>query len=230
MAHAETELRDFGKSRVYTKVDSSSQLPTAIPFSEVEQSAFTTRWNLTEPALSVMARLPASLSELVLSTFFAEAEDDTSLKFLQSLADLIRPRRREGKRPDQVLGYLSDILRRNHTPTGVACSNAGELVVTLDKDVLVVPLDEFSDEHTLGLLAFGLSFSGMAVVHSRTDLTNLETHFPKLYCDLCLSRIRVVDNPSELLYVAPDELDSAIDRAVQARLDALNPNPLLPTP
>ena len=155
---------------------------------------------------------------------------DTSEKFLKSLADLIRPRRREGKRADQVLGYLSDMLRRNYSATGLGCSESGILVITLDKDVLVINLCDFSDEHVLGLLAFALTFNGLTVVHSQSDLDNLKRFFPKLYVDLCETRIRMVDNPSELLYVAPDEIEACIDRAVQARLDSLNPNPLLPTP
>jgi hypothetical protein len=104
------------------------------------------------------------------------------------------------------------------------------LIVTLDKDVLVITLPDFSDENVLGLLAFALSFNGMSVVHSATDFNNVKKYYPKLFVDLCVSRIRLVDNPSELLYIAPDETEAGIDRAVQARVDALNPNPLLPTP
>ena len=231
MAHSECELRDFTKSRELMKIPDSQTPPTPAPITEEERQAFIFRWALEGPAVSVISRLPESLGELVQSTFFADSsESNTSSKFLKCLADLIRPRRREGKRPDQVLGYLADILRRSHSPAGVACSDSGTLVVTLDKDVLVIPLVDFSDENVLGLLAFALSFNGMSVVHSAADLTNLKNHFPKLFVDLCVSRIRLVDNPSELLYVAQDETDASIDRAVQARVDALNPNPLLPTP
>jgi hypothetical protein len=231
MAHSECERRDFAKSRELMKVSDSQTPPSVVPVTEDERRAFIARWALREPAVSVIARLPDSLAEIVQSTFFADGSDaDTSMQFLKCLADLIRPRRREGKRPDQVLGYLADILRRSHTPTGVACSDSGTLIVTLDKDVLVITLPEFSDENVLGLLAFALSFNGMSVVHSATDFNNLKIFYPKLFVDLCVSRIRLVDNPSELLYIAPDETEAGIDRAVQARVDALNPNPLLPTP
>jgi hypothetical protein len=231
-AHASIEIRDYVKSREWNRVSESQSPPaTAIPWTEEETRAFINRWSLQEPALSVLSRLPENLSEVILSTFYADSgETNISGKFLKCLADLIRPRRREGKRPDQVLGYLSDILRRNYSATGIACSQSGVLVVTLDKDVLVINLRDFPDENVLGLLAFALTFNGLTVVHSQTDLDNLKESFPKLYVDLCESRVRIVDNPSQLLFIAPDELDACIDRAVQARLDSLNPNPLLPTP
>ncbi len=228
-AHSECELRSFDKSRVYKRGDPPPS--AAVPMTPAETDAFTARWDLREPALSILTRLPEQLSELVQRSYFVEGpETDTTGMFLKCLADLIRPRRRECRRPDQLLGYLSDILRRNNAPTGLACSPTGTFVLTLEKDVLVVPLPEFSDEHALGLLAFAMTFNGLTVVHSCADMDNLRKHFAKLYVDLCESRIRRVDNPSELLYVATDETDASIDRAVQARLDALNPNPLLPTP
>jgi heme oxygenase len=70
----------------------------------------------------------------------------------------------------------------------------------------------------------------MSVVHSVSDLNNIKNNFfPKLYVNL-LDRVRVVDNPSEIIYVAAALDERLADRASQARLDALNPSPLLPTP
>ena len=232
MAHAESELRDYSTARIYNKTSEGKSPPSPpVAITEAETQAFIVRWGLQEPATSVVRRLPDSLSELIQRTFYAEVdESDTTTKFLKCLADLIRPRRRDAHRTDQLLGYLADILRRNNYPTGLACSHSGVVAITLEKDVLTVPLTNFSDEHVLGLLAFSLTFNGLTVVHGMSDLANMRKHFPRLYMDLCDSRIRVVDNPSELLYVASDETDAAIDRAVQARVDALNPNPLLPTP
>lgn len=227
-AHAECELRDHAKSREYRRTPESQTPPLVpAPHTGAEMTAFVDRWHLGEPAVSVLHRLPGPLADVVLRTFFCESSD-TTVRLLKSLADLIRPRRKDLVRPEQVLETLPAILRRNSVPTGVACSENGMLALTLDKEVAVFNVRD-CDEHVAGLLGFALSFNGLTVVHAAADLENLKSNFPKLYVDMC-ERIRVVDNPSELLYVADGVIDQIIDRASQARLDALNPNPLLPTP
>ena len=231
-AHSDVELRDFVKSREYQKV-SESTVPPMIPPSpsQAEVAALIKRWHITEPAVSVLTRLPGPLADLVHRSYFVSSDvatSETTNQLLKCLADIIRPQTFLVSSASAFHDLLIAALKRGPTPTGVACTEAGHLAITLEKEVLLIRTRDFSCED-LGLLAFALAFGGMAVVHSAADKTNLRLAFPKLYVDL-FDRVRVVDNPSEIIYTAADPMEAITDRATQARIDALNPSPLLPTP
>jgi hypothetical protein len=125
---------------------------------------------------------------------------------------------------------LTSTLKLSITnPIGLACNESGVLAVALEKEVLIINLNDYNAED-LGLFAFSLSFLGLGVTHSQKDKDNMSNNFPKIFFDL-IERVRIVDNPSEIIYVATDPYEQVTDRATQAKIDALsNPAPLLPTP
>ena len=229
-AHSLCELREYAKSREWQKVPESQSPPACAPAPTAEESsALIKRWHIKELGVTVLGRLPGPLSDVIHRSFFVPTDvKDTTTYLLKSLADIIRPQTYVISTPPGLNELLSTLLKRNLVTTGIACSSDGVLAIALDKEVLLVRTKDFSAED-LGLLAFALSFSGMTVVHSDEDKCYLRASFPKIYTDM-FDRVRVVDNPSEIIYVAADTQEAATDRATQARLDSMNPTPLLPTP
>ena len=241
-AHSRCELRDLERSRVYIKVSENSSVPPGVPeVSREDLAGFIHRWKIGEPGVSVLGRLPSQLGDLVLRTYYLDPvlpDSESTNRLLKCLADLIRPRVFQVRSSVQLHELLPAILRRCSAAnsSAAACSglassseDGGYLAITLEKEVAVIACRDFSSED-LGLLAFAVAFHGMSVVHSVSDLNNIKQNFfPKLYVNL-LDRVRVVDNPSEIIYVAAALEERLADRASQARLDALNPSPLLPTP
>ena len=234
-AHSKSELRNLERSRDYRKpAMGEPKESVAVPGPSLDElRAFIHRWKIEEPRVSgVLHRLPAQLGDLVVRTFYVEAEvpdSETSQRLLKCLADLIRPRIVQVISASDLHELLPRLLRRSQTGvSGVACSEDGYLAVTLEKEVACIACSEMCSED-LGLLAFSLAFNGMAVVHSMQDKLRMSRIFPKLYVNL-LERVRFVDNPSEIIYVADARDEALADRATQARLDSLTPSPLLPTP
>ena len=238
MAHAECELRDLKNSREYknTGVDSTAKPPVVcLCPTEQDIAGFCKRWKIIEPGVSILKRLPGILTDLVLRSFMVSpdvAESDLTNNLLKCLADIIRPQSRRITDSASFHECLVSLLKIHSQPFGLAaCSNesGGLLAISLEKQVVVIRLKDFSNED-LGLLAFALTFSGLSVIHSLEDKINLTQNFPPLFCDL-FDRVRLVDNPSDIVYKASDPIEEVIDRSNQARIDAVsNPAPLLPSP
>ena len=236
-AHSDCELRDYTKSREYMKPSSGSESNTPPPVmcpspTETEFAAFCKRWKIVEPGVSILKRLPGILADLVLRSFMVSPEipdSDLTNHLLKCLADIIRPQARRVSDTVSLHDMMVCLLKIHSNPIGVACNESGQLAVSIEKQVAVMRLKDFSSED-LALFAFSLTFTGLCVAHSNDDKMNLARNFPTLYCDL-FDRVRVVDNPSEILYIASDPVEEIIDRATQARIDAIsNPAPLLPSP
>ena len=231
-AHSQCELRDYDRSRKYQK--SSNSTPPMIPPTptQTDISALVHRWKLIEPVTSVLNRRPGPLADLVHRSFMVPTVvPDSQLTdcLLKCLADIIRPQTFLLNSPQSFHDLLTSILKVYSSPVGIACSDSGQIAITLEKEVLLVKLSDYSQED-LGLLAFALSFAGLTVTHSQQDIENMKEVFPKIYTDL-FNRVRVVDNPSEIIYTAADPFERVTDRATQAKIDAVsNPAPLLPTP
>jgi hypothetical protein len=231
-AHAVVELRDYSLSRVYREPSNKSTLLIPPSVTDPEIEAFVLRWKIQEPGTSVLMRLPGPLGDLVNRQFMVSDLDvpDSSLTSLlmKCIADMTRAQTLM-VHPKSLSELLRDILRYSAGPIGIACSPEGHLGIALEKEVMLLQTKEFSTED-LGLLAFAISFSGIAVVQFEEDLVCLRSAFPKIYSDM-FDRVRQVDNPSELLHVASDPFEAVTDRATQAKCDAMvNSAPLLPTP
>lgn len=232
-AHSEVEVRNFDKSREYRKEDSSAPPSVVCPSpTDIDFSAFCKRWKIVEPGVSILNRLPGILGDLVLRSFMVSPEvPDSELtnQLLKCLADIIRPQSRRVTDPASLHEILVSLLKVHSNPIGVACNESGQLAIAVDKQVAVIRVKDFGNEE-LGLLAYALTFAGLSVIHSGDDKINLTRNFPSLFCDL-FERIRLVDNPSEIVYIATDPVEEVIDRSTQARIDAVtSPAPLLPTP
>ena len=236
-AHSDCELRDFKNSREYMRCSSGSDSNTPPPVvcpspTEAEFTAFCKRWKLVEPGPSILKRLPGILGDLVLRSFMVSPEvsdSDLTTQLLKCIADIIRPQARRVTDIATIHDMMVGLLKNHSNPIGIACNESGQLAVSVDKQATVVRVKDFTNEE-LGLLAFAITFTGLCVVHSNDDKVNLTRNFPTLFCDL-FDRVRIVDNPSEILYIATDPVEEVIDRATQARIDAIsNPAPLLPSP
>ena len=231
-AHSASELRNLDRSREYIKSQGSGPSSGTNPPSTEDLRAFAYRWRIEEPGVSLLHRLPGQLADLVLRSFYMDPQipdGESTHSLLKCLADLIRPRTFQVRNAAHLHELLPVLLKRtNASVSGLACSEEGIVAMTIDKEVALVACKEFSNED-LGLLAFAIAFNGMSVVHSEKDFDNLKNNFPKLFSNL-IDRVRVVDNPSEIIYTASLLTEALSDRANQARLDALNPSPLLPTP
>jgi len=157
-------------------------------------------------------------------------DSDLTNQLLKCLADIIRPQTFVVNNMQTFHELLTATLKVSASvPIGLACNGSGQMAIALEKEVLLVSLKDYGTED-LGLFAFALSFLGLAVVHSIQDKNNLMKNFPKVFCDL-LDRVRIVDNPSEIIYIAANPFEEVTDRATQAKIDAINnPAPLLPTP
>jgi len=236
-AHSDCELRDYMKSREYMKngsgLDTTTPPPVVCPSpTEIDFAAFCKRWKITEPGISILRRLPGILADLVLRSFMVPAEvpdSDLTNQLLKCLADIIRPQARRITDTQALHEAMVSLLKTHTSPIGIACNESGQLAVSVEKQVAVVRVKDFGNED-LGLLAFALTFTGLSVAHSHEDKSNLARNFPTLFSDL-FDRVRLVDNPSEIVYIATDPVEEVIDRATQARIDAVsNPAPLLPVP
>ena len=230
-AHFAGELRDLNASRVYQKSGESS--PPMIPPSpsSSEISDFVARWRIREPGVSVLNRLPGPLGDLMLRSFMVGSDvrdEDLTNHLLKGLADIIRPKTTLVNTQTGFHDMLTTLLKVYSTPVGVACNESGQTAITLEKEVLLLRTRDYTNED-LGLLAFAISFSGLSLVHSLQDKINLAANFPKVYSDM-FNRVRLVDHPSDIIYKATDPLEEVTDRATQAKIDAMNPAPLLPTP
>lgn len=229
-AHTSAELRSSSKARILQKSPDSP--PVVFPAPTLEEIAtFVSRWKIPDLA-ALLKRLPGPLCDLILRSFMVPAvipDEDLSRALLKCLADIIRPKTISVNTPSAFHELVTGLLKVYSGPVGIACSAAGQLAVTLEKEVALVRIRDHSNED-LGLLAFALAFTGLGVVYSLADKINLASNFPKVYCDM-FNRVRLVDNPSETIYTAIDPTEEITDRATQAKMDALtNPAPLLPTP
>jgi hypothetical protein len=232
-AHSDVELRNYEKSREYRKGESSASPSVVCPSpTDLDFSAFCKRWKIVEPGVSILKRLPGILGDLVLRSFMLPPEiPDSELtnQLLKCLADIIRPQSRRVTDTASLHETMVGLLKVHSNPIGVACNESGQLAISVDKQVAVIRVKDFGNED-LGLLGYALTFAGLSVVHSNDDKTNLIRNFPSLFCDL-FDRVRLVDNPSEIVYIATDPVEEVIDRSTQARIDAVtSPAPLLPTP
>jgi hypothetical protein len=229
-AHAACELRDYPKSRILRQIAENSTPPAPVPTSE-ETCALILRWKIREIGVTVLGRLPGTLSDIIHRSFFVAADvpdSETTNYLLKCLADIIRPPRVSIKNRAGFHDFLPLILKRSTSVIGLACNLDGEIAIIVDKDVYMLSSRDFSTED-MGILAFAISFNGMTVTHSENDKENLRLAIPRVFTDL-LDRVRAVDNPSEIIYIAADSHEALADRANQARIDSMNPNPLLPTP
>jgi hypothetical protein len=224
------ELRSYSKSRDYHRNPSDPPLVPPAPDS-ADIGAFCDRWHIRDPASGLLHRLPVPLCDLVLRSFLAPPDvpdDQLSTELLKTVADIIRPSSFTVSHSNQFYSLLNNLVKNWNYPTGIAVDESGVLGLTMEKDVAIVKIRDWS-ESELGLLAMSLSFNGLAVVHSPDDVEQLRFQMPKLYSDL-LDRIRIVSNRNEMIYVPTDPVERVIDRATQAKIDAMQPRPLLTTP